>query len=108
MYNLIKVCLYIGNFNAGTPKYHHYLLSSNLLSVLKGREECSVISCMHTYWIILIPTLILTLISNVLTYKSKYQSISYHYASYYLLDHYGDYHLFYHYADHHMGTAFKF
>ena len=41
---LITVCLYIGNFNAGTPNYHHCLLSSNLLSVLKGREECSEIS----------------------------------------------------------------
>ena len=107
---LCKVCLYIGNFNAGTPNYHHCLLSSNLLSVLKGREECSVISlCMHTYWIILILTLISTLIPtlNVPIYKFKYQSISYHYANYYLLDHYADY-LFYHYADHHMGTAFKF
>ena len=41
---LITVCLYIGNFNAGTPNYHHCLLSSNLLSVLKRREECSEIS----------------------------------------------------------------
>ena len=48
----------IGNFNAGTPNYHHCLLSSNLLSVLKGREECSIISlCMCTYWIIFISTL---------------------------------------------------
>ena len=71
----------------------------------------SVISlCMHTYWIILILTLISTLIPtvNVPIYKFKYQSISYHYANHYLLDHYADYHLFYHYADHHMGTAFKF
>ena len=58
MYTLIKECLYIANFNAGTPNYHHCLLSSNVLSVLKGREECSVISLhMHTYWIILVSTL---------------------------------------------------
>ena len=78
MYSLITVCFYIGNFNAGTPNYHHCLLSSNLLSVLKGREECSVISlCMHTYWIILILTLIstLNLTLNVPIYKFKYQSM---------------------------------
>ena len=100
----------LDNFNADTPNYHHCLLSSNLLSVLKGREECSVISlCMHRYWIILFLTLILTLIAtlNVPIYQFKYKSISYHYANHYLLDHYADYHLFYHYADHHMGTASK-
>ena len=65
----------------------------------------SVISLhMHTYWIILISTLI----SNVPTCKFKYQSMSDHYANHYWLDHYADYHLFDHYADHHLGTAFKF
>ena len=94
---MIKVCLYIGNCNAGTPNYHHCLLSSNLLSVLKGREGCSVISlCMHTYWIILIPTLVSTL--NVPICKFKYQSM----ICKSLSDHYTNYHPFDHYADHHM------
>ena len=78
VHNLITVCLYIGNFNADTPNYHHCLLSSYLLSVLKGSKECSVISFhMHIYWIILILTLILTLIPalNVPIYKFKYQSM---------------------------------
>ena len=46
---LITVCLYIGNVNAGTPNYHYCILSSNLLSVLKGREECSEISLLYAY-----------------------------------------------------------
>ena len=85
MYNLIKVYLYIGNFNAGTPNYHHCLLSFNLLSVLKGREECSIISlCMHTYWIVLILTLISTL--NVPICKIKYQNMFDHFANHHLYD----------------------
>ena len=69
---MIKAHLYIGNFNVGTPYHHHCILSSNLLSVLKGREVCSIISLlMYIYWIILI----LTLISNVPICKFKYQSM---------------------------------
>ena len=38
----LNVCLYIGNFNAGTPNYHHYLLSSYLGTILLGRKECDI------------------------------------------------------------------
>ena len=106
MCNSIKVCLYIGKFNAGIPNYHHCLLSSDLSPVLKGREECSVMSLhMPRYWIILISTLIPTL--NVPIYKFKYQSmitmqIINHYADYCLLDHFADQQLFDHCADHHL------
>ena len=45
---------------------------------------------MHTYWIILILTLISTL--NIPICKFKYQSMSDHYANH-LFDHKADYHL---------------
>ena len=67
---------------------------------------------MHTYWIILISTLIST--PNVPICKFKCQSMSDHYANHYLFDHYENHHLFDHYADHNlpdhyanMGTAVK-
>ena len=90
----------LDNFNAGTPNYHHCLLSSNLLSVLKGREECSIIGLhMNTYWIILILTLISTL--NIPICKFKYQRYD-HYTNQHLFDHYADQHLFDHCSDHHL------
>ena len=54
---------------------------------------------MHTYWIILISTLIKTL--NVPICKFKYQIM-------FLFDHFADHHLFDHYAYHHIGTTVKF
>ena len=78
--NLSKLCIILLQYAyilvilmQALPNYHYCLLSSNLLSVLRGREECSVISlCMYTYWILLILTLISTL--NVPICKFKYQS----------------------------------
>ena len=66
VYNLINVCSHIGNFNTGTPNYHHCLLSSNLGTILLGRKECDI-TYAYTYWIILISTLIPT--PNVPIYK---------------------------------------
>ena len=48
---LLNICLYIGNFIAGTPNYHHSFLSSNLGTILlEGRN---VVQCMSTHCIIL-------------------------------------------------------
>ena len=68
VYNMINVYSHIGNFNTGTPNYHHCLLSSNLGTILLGRKECDI-TYAYTYWIILI--LILTVIPtpNVPVYK---------------------------------------
>ena len=92
MCNLINVCLYIGNFNTGTPNYHHCLLSSNLGTILLGRKECDI---MYAY-----------ILDN---FNSNFNFQMFPYINFNIKvvsDHYTDHHLFDHCADHHMSDHY--